>query len=252
MWYNQDRYIKLIKEDSTLLKNYYTEYSMNYFDALPKNKDDIEKMMNWIQFNFDSSYYKKLNFNYNIKYDSVLRKSIIYSFGKDKRDNNLKYTPFNSIRMDSTHQFSIFKLSIFKYIFNTSNHDIILVSLNEPVFKCEKLTNRETLDENRVSQFELFKGAKSFFGDKKYFTLFLKQLNNFEEEFNASILKPNKLNILFFMYKNGKIEVVCDDNLSLNKVENIKIKLRDYFKKQDTDYFDYALFALRLKDDNRP
>lgn len=223
---------------------------MNYFDALPKNNEDIKKMLDWVEFNFDSDYFKKLNFKYGVKYDEVLRKSIIYSFGKNNTDNHLNFTPFNSQKTDSLGQFSIFKLPIFNYIFKTTNHDVILISLDVPIFNCKELTKNETSNEAILSQVELFKESKSLYGDRKYFSLFLKQLNDFEREFNRSISKPNKLNILFFMYKNGKVEIVCDGDLSLNKIENIKIKLKNYFKKQNTNYFDYALFALRLKDDN--
>jgi len=246
MWYNQNKYIKLIKNDASLLKNYYNEYSMNYYDALPKKNNDIDKMIKWVQFNFDSSYYKKLNFEYNVKYDSILKRSIVYSLGKDKRDNHLKHKPFNGVKIDSLGQFSIFKLSIFDYIFNSSDHDIILGVFYEPIFKCELLGNPETPDEARVSQFELFMESKSLFGDKKYFPLFLKMLKDFENNYNASLTESGELNSLFFIYKREGIEIICDGNLEASKVANIKLKLTDFISNQNTSYFDYAVFGLEL------
>ncbi|QMU65486.1 MAG: hypothetical protein GKR88_15125 [Flavobacteriaceae bacterium] len=216
--------------DKNLLDEQYSNYSLDYFDSQPKENNDIKNLIKWSKRTSNFKSFKILNLNnVLVNYDSTIKKSkVFYSNGGKK---NILLSEF----------------TFFEYLFNKKNSNILLSNFAKPIFNCAKLSSKEKIsNEVILSQFELFKEEISLLGNKNSASIFYKQLNEFEKIFNDEIPKPRKLSVLWFIYKEGKVKIVCADNFSIKKTKLLLINLEKYFDKIDTEYFDYSLFALRL------
>ncbi len=123
------QYTEELREDAVKLKKLYFYYSYNVgLQEKPKSKKDVEKAFSWKK---ETSGDKELDFNflkygYNVKYDSVSKESVIYCFGKNKKDDKLVNCD-NYMDDSIADRMRIVTLDFFNYYFNKSNDDIIML-----------------------------------------------------------------------------------------------------------------------------
>lgn len=250
IYYQELKYIEQLQEDSRVLKEDYISFNYNYFDAFPKNTDDVKKMIDWTELVSGPSRINTFKYGFNVKYDSILNISHIYTFGKDRKDNKLIYTPFNSETQNKFGQYPIKSINYFKYIINTfKDKDIILGTLSLPIINCDSLTNIQHIEDNNFGEleYEAYKGIKNVLTNDKNRKIFLKQIHRFENEINGiEIDSASNMKIVYFMYNNDKIETICKNNISPEIISKMEKELQDYFSNIDPDYFDYALFPIRI------
>ncbi len=121
------QYTEGLREDAVKLKRLYYSYDVGLQEK-PKSKKDVEKVFSWKK---EASGDKELDFNflkygYNVKYDSESNESVIYCFGKNKKDDNVvNYDSYSDDFL--VKRVRIITLDFFNYYFNKSSDDIIIL-----------------------------------------------------------------------------------------------------------------------------
>ncbi len=238
-------FINQLNKDSEKLKECIESYSWSFFGLYPQKKADIKKMLKWTSEVSQPIEIEALNYGFNVYYDEELKKILIYSFGKDRMDGGLSYTPFNSKRLDSTNQFKITPINVFNYIFSSfKSNDIILTTLNIPKLDCDYLLNNFS----RRPHFEMLMKDKSQMDVEEYLEEFRNSIRNFELEFKLIQNSNIALNSNFlFMFRNDDLELMCSNiSLSDGELKELKVGLIKFFEDNKLNYFDYALFPITL------
>lgn len=246
-------YVESLNKDSDKLLKYYTSYGINYFDFVPEEKQDMENFLEWTERVTEIPDLGFLKNGYNIKYDSISKSSLIYSFGRDGIDNGLAYTPLNDGFEDIKGQYRIRQIRFFNYLKNMfKQKDVILAKIDALEFQCDVVLSNIN-NRRPYINYELYNGSETLWlddnnGNKN---LFLKSIRQFKNEYNKSFIIKNgsvekTRRILYFKYKHGKIETLCPNNIEAKKLLEIESILEEFFKRTDTSYFDYAVFSLSL------
>lgn len=243
-FFEQRFYIKQLKKDSIHLKESIQDFHWNFFGLYPENKSDIIRTLKWSnEVNTIPVEIESFKNGFNVYFDKKLNKFILYSYGKDRRDNKSSLTPLNNSELDSTGQFEIRRINIFKYIYYSfKQYDVILDLTNIPELNCEYLLNNTEIEPH----YELFlKNTPNTEKESKY-RLFIKYLHVFERE-HSNLQKTGDLKS-YFMYKNDSLKLMCS-NQSIEKkdLEILKKSLILFFKENNINFFDYSLFPIVLK-----
>lgn len=235
-----------LSEVQKKLPSYYQSYGYDYYDIVPKNKADFDNMLKWTQLTSSASDLNFLDYGYNILYDSIEKSAIVYSFGKDKVDNNLK--SHRNI-LDSLGRFKANSQSFFDYAGSTfSEKDIPLLKVSELDFPCE-LAIKES-EKNPYYSFQLYKEEKNLLPNNK--SEFLKLLADLQRNY-LSIISEDRLtdNLIFVKYRKGSVEVICENNLNQKQITLLKKEMESYFSSNiNKVFFDYALFSINFTTTN--
>lgn len=238
-------YLEQFRNDVIKLEIDYINFQSRYQASFPKKKADFDFMLQWLSENEHKADYSFLKYGYNIKYDSLEKKSYLYSFGKDGIDNAMQSTPFNS---EYYLKSFLNNVPIVNGTFNDffgsiyQNYDILLLEIKNVNPTCAPdmfIPGKSTLFED----IQLFKGVRDLENttyEQKFKTDILR--------FCETILRTNLLNIdkkvLISLDKNQKIQILCPNDLSANERTFLKKKLSSFIKTNDLDYFDFALFPI--------
>lgn len=249
LYVSHKRYIDDLNKDAEKLLNYYKIYSYDYFDIAPKTIDDFNNMLNWTRVtsgasDLDLSF---LNYGYGIKYDSLSEVSYIYSYGKDRKDNNLKNTPYNKEKLVGSGNWNISDDGFFNFIFSFfKNKDIIILSIKNSIFNCEKAFQNS--DNYPFYAFQLYQGTKNLWIDNSSKKKFLKLIGDFQRKFSEQNYKEGfgKENKIYVAFKRGKIYIICSNGFDENQIGFLKIELENYLSSRKDLFFDYALFSLDM------
>ncbi|SFW66122.1 hypothetical protein SAMN02927921_03087 [Sinomicrobium oceani] len=120
----------------------------HYGELWPKNKKDLDSVLDRIKFlngQTDRLYIEK--YGYNIHIDTVMIDTDtlkvkyiaykLYSYGPDKKDDQLKNLPFNNLPMEYTPWgIPIKEITFWEYLFMDKNFDVVLVYAS-PYYNCE-------------------------------------------------------------------------------------------------------------------
>lgn len=251
-FYQKEKYVNYLTEQSNIVKELYDDFTLDYYSELSKNKLEFNVFLDWVKKNNCKSLNIFKRYDFSIKYDSIAKKTIVYSYGSDKEDNSLINTVFNKLDVNRN-QYLINDINLFDFIFKINKHDVIIIELADVKFPCKELVSLDTTEDDRLNLFQLNKDMISVFDDVDKRKTFFDLLYKFEKSYNDEVKNHNELLILFFLYEKGELKVICKNKLSLKKVEKIRDKLEKYFSLQENEYFDQAFFALRLlNDDEKP
>lgn len=239
------KYIDYLNNDAEKLTSSLNTYFLDYYDV-PKNNFALNQMFEWINKTSGIAFEKD---QYAVCYDSINKISSIYTFGKDKHDDKMLFTPFNKPNYKkSLGKLDIKKSAVLDFFINYfKNKDIVLMNLKPLEFNCNDIIyGSET---NPFLFFKLYQGITNVWNDKENKKKFLQLISHFEREhFNYDKKKYSKGNEVFVKYKNGVVSVVCANNLSEQQVEILTKELENFYKKRkESLFFDYAIFSVTTK-----
>ena len=225
------------------LLKYYQSYSLSYYDFVPKDKEGFNNMLKWNDLTSGETNLKFLDYGYDVVYDSIDKSAIIYSFGRDKQNNNMLQSELNKYNLDSLGRFKANDQSFFDYLKDNFNEkDIPLLKLNKFDFPCELMIKESA--KNPYYSFQLYKEEKNLWSVNK--SDFLNVIANLQRDY-LSKLKAIEIddNLIFVNYKKGDVEIICKDNLDKKEVTIIENVIKSFFSSNtDKIFFDYALFSI--------
>ena len=245
-YYRTKIFIFNIKEDSNKIKHLLIEDYRNFADEFPKTKIEFDSILfrHKDNLNLKSSFFKN---GYNVKYDSINKLLIVYSFGYDSKDNHLKKIPFNTL--DSKGVTVSIRFSLLSFL-NSYNSDVIVMNIKElnNFDFCEIKTLKNLRDIKLRDQFitilKISKNNSTL--DRASIKKFMEELKKIEFKINYNKIKEEKDKILFFRYKDKKIKVICNNDLNDINIDKYISFLESEFSKMDKSYFDYAVFPLNI------
>lgn len=229
----QKTFVKNVLNDAHLLNEIYDDYSMECLFCYPKNRKDIQGVIDW----FNKGKTKKISIseNFNVKYDSVLKMTYIYSYGKNKKDDKLK----GSLNLDKYLNQSNLLKSIFQ-----KNDDFIVMYFGEFQFQdCSYYSDKFFVTNyDIVTKIQLFNNKhKERFNYKDHLKIYKKMEA-------ISIKSQNKIKkdqVIWFTYIDKKVIAVCyNKTIPSSEIEKLNIFLTNYFRDLLVKKFDYMLFPV--------
>ncbi|RAV30759.1 hypothetical protein DN748_00425 [Sinomicrobium soli] len=236
-----------------------TEFENVYWDALPENKKDVEKVIKWGSAIFDEEYRGKFRERgFDVLFDSIERRSIVYSYGYDGEDGALRRTPYNYKRTtDSGNETGIRTPDFWEYLkdrFGTGeNTDVILLEVSD----VDKTRGCTGILEERLGKrpfLQLFKESKNLVetGEEQRFLDFVKRFSKeywkrysipVEEQQNVKTLR------VLFKYNKGGVQNLCPNGIGEEQIKDLESLLSARFVKENADYFDFAVFSFQVPDE---
>lgn len=252
------KYISSLQKSAYVLYSDFAEFEGNYWDAQPRNNQDIEKIQKWAESMSKEEEYRYffVENGFNVKYDSEKGNSIIYSYGPDGKDGNLKNTPYNLSQYVLGYEYyQILTPSFSEYMRDMLNHDgdVDILLLNIP--HLDKTNSCEGILEERVGKepfFQLFNGSQNLKVKEEESGKFKEFIKDFSREYwmsfdiPAETLNSTGVKRILFMFSRGDITNLCDNSLSKKQIKDLEQQLTEYFRKGNTDYFDFAVFSFRV------
>jgi hypothetical protein len=189
---------------------------------------------------------KVLNNGYKIIYSQ--NKYILYSFGRDKKDNKLKNIPFNFI--DSLNNYSFNKPNFIQYLFNFNEYDIVL-------FTYKKTENSFLYESSHFREKTLFLDKNCEEIDK----IPERNINNIIKKIESTYLdrprntityeevgQDKKYTQLFFKIENEKVICLNYNRVSEKRRGRLESALKEsFFKLNDMKKINYAFFSIIIK-----
>ncbi|WP_298503581.1 hypothetical protein [uncultured Maribacter sp.] len=243
-------FLEDLREDAEYFLSDYTQFQSNYFESFPENRQDIDFMIEWFKENRETVNYTFLEYGYNIKYDSLSKRSYLYSFGKDRVDNNMESTPFNSkfYVQSFLNSVPISNGSFKEYFFSFfKEYDVILADIKDYNLICAEKQLPFTR-KNLVLDIQLFTGCKNLKGSVNE-EKFANEIYNFCKKEIVANSETTVKRVLVSINKKSEVTILCPENLSSKYTDDLKSKLIAFFNQKKITYFDYALFPLYLPEE---
>lgn len=247
---NHKNYINSLKEDQAKLLNFHNSFGYNYFDIRPKNNEDLKVMLDWTRATSGESDLglSFMKYGYGIVNDTISSSSLIYSFGKGNNDNGLKSTAFNDKDLDSLGQYSIRAKGFFKYLTTMfSDQDVILLKVKDPKFDCTQVIEGSKAEP--FLKFELYNRDENLWMDENSKRKFLKLIGDFQRKHsNLENINSSNRKKIYIKYKNGEVDVLCNNGFDDKIASRIKTELKSFFSSVNDLFFNYAIFSIDLEE----
>ena len=236
--YSYDRYLVEIKEVHQNLINTYKSFSVNFIDYYPTSNEDVLLAYNWKQHTSGTDYKNDFltKYGFDVLNDSVSENAIIYSYGKDNVDNKL-----SNNELISYNKF-INEYSFIDFIFR-KNIDVPLLTIKKNKINCDRIIG--SLDQDPFKDYKLLNNSKYIWLNEKYKRKFLNLLTILEKSILNNDINNYSGRDIFVIYKNKSVSTYCDSFIDRKNKKFLIDKVKTLMNEND-DFFDYAVFTLRV------
>ncbi|PKH51937.1 hypothetical protein CXF68_15110 [Tenacibaculum sp. Bg11-29] len=241
-------YKKIYKESIEIKKNVFDFFYYTAEEDLTK-KTHLERLNSYFKENMKEEVFGN---GYRVVKSKDNTKYIFYTFGKDKKDNHLKYLPYNSIDESGSYIFN--KQSFFDYLIGSfKQYDLVL-------FEYKNTNNNFLYNGSYFRRKKLFLNLDG----KKIKKPFENKILNCVKDVESNYINKDRKKIvfhelgldkeyrqIFFKIDNQKIENLNFRNLSKEKIKKLELNLtKSIFKLKGIENVSYGYFSM-LVDPNK-
>ncbi|AUC14674.1 hypothetical protein BTO06_05755 [Tenacibaculum sp. SZ-18] len=226
-------FVERLKRENKEFTYMLTGEIINKADFFPKNKSDIIPLLKYINKTTENHF----NYDINVTYDQF-EKTTKVSINRNNSKNLISLKEIKDFGIKEYLKMWNSNIVIYQLFQNKWGYDI-----------CGLKKYSDLKDRKKLSQYsDLF---KLYYKNEKVSIDLIAKFKILIESFQKSITNNGNYldndKIIFLRLKNGKISIVCDNNLSSDRGIFIVNKANRFFEEQTYDYFDYAVFPIITK-----